>query len=102
MYAGGRGVPQDDTEAVKWLRKAAEQGDADAQFGLGLMYAGGRGVPKDDVQAYAWYNIASAQGNASAATIRDRVAEWMTDEARNRAQRLSHEYWEKYVLPFRD
>ena len=25
MYANGRGVPQDDTEAVKWFRKAAEQ-----------------------------------------------------------------------------
>ena len=31
FYAKGRGVTQDDKEAVKWYRKAAEQGDADAQ-----------------------------------------------------------------------
>ena len=30
-YAEGRGVPQDDTEAVKWFRKAADQGSAAAQ-----------------------------------------------------------------------
>ena len=28
MYDNGEGVPEDDGEAVKWYRKAAEQGDA--------------------------------------------------------------------------
>ena len=31
MYEDGRGVTQDYQEAVKWYRKAAEQGDAEAQ-----------------------------------------------------------------------
>ena len=35
----GRALRQDDKEAVKWYRKAAEQGDADAQYNLGVMYA---------------------------------------------------------------
>jgi TPR repeat protein len=48
MYDEGRGVPQDDAEAVRWYRKAAEQGDAEAQGKLGVMYANGRGVPNDD------------------------------------------------------
>ena len=30
-YDNGQGVKQDHTEAVKWYRKAAEQGDANAQ-----------------------------------------------------------------------
>ncbi|WP_314879189.1 tetratricopeptide repeat protein, partial [Haemophilus parahaemolyticus] len=47
MYAKGRGVKQDDVEAVKWYRQAAEQGDAEAQFNLGVMYAKGRGVKQD-------------------------------------------------------
>ncbi|MCH7566103.1 MAG: sel1 repeat family protein, partial [Nitrospirae bacterium] len=34
MYSKGRGVPQDDAEAVRWYRRAAEQGNAAAQFGL--------------------------------------------------------------------
>jgi len=41
LYAVGRGVPQDDAEAVRWYRLAAEQGDADAQNNLGFMYANG-------------------------------------------------------------
>ena len=44
MYANGQGVPQDDAEAVKWFRLAAEQGDvykqhkldADAQLQIGI------------------------------------------------------------------
>jgi TPR repeat protein len=39
-----KGVKQDAAEAVKWYRKAAEQGYARAQFNLGLMYAEGKGV----------------------------------------------------------
>ena len=30
--------PQDDAEAAKWFRLAAEQGDAEAQHNLGVMY----------------------------------------------------------------
>ena len=42
MYRDGRGVAQDDTEAVRWYILAAEQGNADAQFNLGFMYVEGR------------------------------------------------------------
>jgi hypothetical protein len=38
MYASGRGIAKDDTQAVYWFRKAAEQGHAKAQYNLGLMY----------------------------------------------------------------
>ena len=34
MYANGHGVVQDDTEAVRWFRMAAEQGNAFAQEAL--------------------------------------------------------------------
>ena len=36
MYGAGRGVPQDDAEAVRWYRLAAEQGEASAQYNLGV------------------------------------------------------------------
>ena len=39
----GRGAPQDRSQAAAWYRKAAEQGDARAQFNLGLMYRYGPG-----------------------------------------------------------
>ena len=47
-------------------RHAAEQGDADAQFNLGVAYATGRGVPQDDAETVRWYRLAAEQGNASA------------------------------------
>ena len=62
MYAGGRGVPQDDAQAVGWYRLAAEQGYAAALNNLGVMYAGGRGVPQDDAEAGHWYRLAANQG----------------------------------------
>ena len=65
-YERGRGVPQDDAEAVKWYRKAAEQGHAKAQYNLGVRYANGRGVPKDDAEAVGWWRKAAEQDHASA------------------------------------
>ena len=38
IYDYGQGVPQSNQEAVKWYRKAADQGNAQAQFSLGVMY----------------------------------------------------------------
>jgi len=66
MYDLGRGVPQDDVEAVRWYRKAEEQGNAGAQYLLGEMYANGRGVLEDDTEAAKWYRKAAEQGNATA------------------------------------
>ena len=62
-YKNGEGVPKNEVEAVKWFRKAAEQGDADAQFYLGWAYVtNGEGVPKDEVEAVKWYRKAAEQG----------------------------------------
>lgn len=47
MYAEGAGVPQNYDEAMKWYRKAAEQGEAFAQSNLGFMYENGKGVPQN-------------------------------------------------------
>ena len=45
---------------------AAEQGDASAQFNLGVMYGNGRGVTQDYAEAVRWYRLAAEQGNAVA------------------------------------
>ena len=68
MYDHGDGVPENDVEAVKWYRLAADQGDADAQSNLGVMYGIGEGVPKDDVEAVKWFRLAADQGHATAQT----------------------------------
>jgi TPR repeat protein len=66
MYQEGHGVAKDDREAVKWYRKAAEQGNAPAQYSLGVMYEDGRGVTKDESEAVKWYRKAAEQGDADA------------------------------------
>ena len=62
----GEGVPRDHAEAVRWFRKAADQGDATAQGDLGKAYATGEGVPRDQAQAARWFRKAADQGEATA------------------------------------
>jgi hypothetical protein len=50
---------------LKALQQKAEQGDAEAQFMLGIAYIGGLGVPQDSAQAFQWIRKAALQGNAS-------------------------------------
>ncbi|MDE2772197.1 MAG: tetratricopeptide repeat protein [Gemmatimonadota bacterium] len=88
-YASGRGVPQDDTEAVRWYRRAAEQGIVGAQYELGIMYANGRGVPADLVLAHMWSNLAVANGDGRARRIRERLEWRMTPEDISRATDLA-------------
>ena len=64
---GGEGaIAGAASELLLLLREEAEQGDADAQYALGLMYATGMGVLRDDGEAVLWYRKAAEQGNAMA------------------------------------
>jgi hypothetical protein len=54
MYAKGRSVVQNYTEAVNWYRKAAEQNHSLAQNELGKMYEKGLGVAQDIDEAVKW------------------------------------------------
>ena len=51
---------EEDVQAVDWYRKAATQGNAAGEYGLGQMYAKGEGVKKDFVQARS-YNLRAAE-----------------------------------------
>ena len=48
------------------FRFYAEQGNASAQFNLGLKYDNGYGVPQDYTEALRWYRRAAEQGHAGA------------------------------------
>jgi len=81
MYEEGRGIAKDERKAFEWYKKAAdqrnydaqfnlarmyakeaEQGDATAQYNLGVMYFYGRGVPQDNSKAKEWILKAALQG----------------------------------------
>jgi TPR repeat protein len=66
-YATGQGAGQNDIEAVRWFRLAAEQGHEQGLFNLGLMYAEGKGgLARNDAEAVRLWKLAAAQGFTSA------------------------------------
>jgi hypothetical protein len=59
-------VPQDYDEAIKWYRKAAEQGHCEAEYAMGMSYSYGIGVDANPAEAQKWYRKAAAQGHTKA------------------------------------
>ena len=59
-------IRTDYPEAVKWFRLSAAQGNAEAQFNLGLMYQNGYGTPRNMEEAVKCYLLSAKQGNAAA------------------------------------
>lgn len=51
----------DYAAAQRELRPLAEEGNAVAQFNMGIMYAQGHGVKQDKTQAVAWFRKAAEQ-----------------------------------------
>ena len=91
------GVAEEIDDAAVLLRAAAEQGDAEAQYNLGLMYLEGQGVKQDNAEAYAWIRTAAAQGRSGTLEIRAALLREMTPSQEDRAIELAREYREKYV-----
>ena len=60
-YAGG-----DYATALRLLRPLADQGDAQAQYNLGILYENGQGVQQNDAEAVKWYGKAAEQGYGDA------------------------------------
>ena len=70
-------------------RRAAEPGDAQAQFNLGVMYAPRQGVPQDFIRAHMGYNVAAvAWDSDDAREHRDNVASRMTAAQIGKAQKM--------------
>jgi S1-C subfamily serine protease len=85
-------VAKDYVEAVKWLRKAAEQNVALAQAGLGACYGTGTGVAKDYVEAYKWTLLASGPGDEVARKNVTVLEHKMTREQIAEGQKLARSF----------
>src|SRR5262249_17979556 len=57
---------QDYVEAMRWYRKAADQGDAVAQRRTGYFYDRGLGVAQDYAEALRWYRKAADKDEPTA------------------------------------
>ncbi len=66
MYFKGEGVKADRLQGLELFKKAAEQGQMNAQFILGTLYDKGEDVLQDRAVAARWYRKAAEQGHVQA------------------------------------
>ena len=100
LYDNGDTVNRDSAIAVSWYKKAAEKGNPLAQSNLGVAYASGEGVKQDIIKAYVWFSLAASQGLTAALENRSLLKKEMSEELQKNAQRLTNEYFNRYVAPF--
>ncbi len=67
-------------KSAELLRAAADAGDAEAQFALGLLYLLGRGIEKNLGEAFKLFGLAAEAGDEQAAAFKDMAAEQMARE----------------------
>jgi TPR repeat protein len=59
-------TPADRQHAVALLHQAADPGEAEAQYQLGMMYMRGDGVAKNEEKGLQYYRVAAEQGHEEA------------------------------------
>jgi TPR repeat protein len=79
---------RNDPSKVPAILEAAQRGEMDAQYALGLIYADGRGVSIDLAQAHFWLSRAVEQGDRDAEVMRNIVGSRMSDAEYEAALRL--------------
>lgn len=62
MYRDGVYIPQDDRQAARLYKLAADQGHSYSQYGLGVIYANGIGVSASGSESVLWLTRAANQG----------------------------------------
>ena len=72
-------MPQDYSDAARWIRMAAETGLPEAQWTLALMYGRGQGVPKDRRAAMEWMQMAAER----CSKIAEQFLQWNNEELLN-------------------
>ena len=92
-YRSGRASLADEffgpcLQACVAYRRAADQGNAQAQNNLGTMYALGQGVPQDYVQAHMWFSLSVALGDPFGQRNRDQAAALLTPAQLAESERL--------------
>ena len=68
-YERGKGVPQDNSQAIKWYCTAVMQRAPEAEYFLDPVYAEGRDVPQDDAQAIEWICKAAQPGSQATSSV---------------------------------
>ncbi len=74
------------------IEYAAQGGQPDALFELGLIYCSGRDVDVNLVEAHKWFNLAAIRGNDEAKHYRLELSREMAKVDIAKAQKLAREW----------
>ena len=85
-------LKQDYKTAHRLWLPLAEQGDAKAQYNLGLMYEDGLGVPQDYVSAHMWWNLSGSNGYKDAVTNRNIIEKTMPKQLIRKSRRMARNW----------
>ncbi|MFQ5535052.1 MAG: hypothetical protein ACE5EM_09575 [Sphingomonadales bacterium] len=83
---------QVDTGYIARRLEAAEEGQAQALYDLGLLYSTGQGVSLDYVEAHKWFNLAAIRGVRRARVDRAELAHDMSQREVVEAQRQARQW----------
>jgi len=87
--AASAAIQQQEENAFYWLQKAAEKGDAHAQWMIGNMLYNGQGVSQDSIAAYSWLTLASEQLHLQASLKLNQVKNELSTEQISLANNLT-------------
>jgi TPR repeat protein len=90
---------QDYETAMKILQPQADQGNAEAQFKIGLTYNDGWGVKQDYAEAYFWFSLASTYGSGAAVSFRDETAPRLTPGQKAAANKRVADWLKDHPAP---
>jgi TPR repeat protein len=76
---------------VEWYKKAAEHGNAKAQFNLAVMYAKAQGTSRDVVAAYQWLLVADSGGQGDQ-KLKSLLEQGLTPEERKEATQRAEKW----------
>lgn len=60
---------EDNAEAMRYYRMAADQGDPAGEYGVSTLYLAGEGVEKDEAEGVRWMSMAAEQGYGPAVEV---------------------------------
>ena len=81
MYSNGDGVEKDLNTAAEWYLKAADQGNAHAQYNVGVMYGNGEGLERSSDKALTYLKMSADQGYEKAIQALDLIVNDLIEQA---------------------
>jgi uncharacterized protein len=74
MHLRGQGAPVDLSLAFHWFLLAADQGNPEAAYQVGMLYALGKGVAQDNDMAMRFLQYAANRGKKRAVLAMEKIS----------------------------